>query len=65
MSADQGNEREMNNYGTMLENGEGVPENQSEALRYYSMAADKGNEEAIKNYVRIQYGLSVRIFSIH
>lgn len=47
----------MNNYGCMLEDGEGIAINMSEACRYYKMSADGKNEYGMYNYARmIRYG---------
>lgn len=43
----------MNDYANMLKKGYGIPKNPSEAVRYYKMAADKGNSNAMKNYANM------------
>jgi hypothetical protein len=42
-----------NNLGFMYENGNGVPKNNEEALKWYQAAADKGNDLAKQNLARI------------
>lgn len=37
-------------YARMLENGDGIAVNKTEAARFYKKAADKGNENAMNNY---------------
>ena len=43
-----------NNLGSMYANGEGVPENDVEALKWYSLAKAQGNEVAADNLKLIQ-----------
>jgi TPR repeat protein len=40
--AEQGNARAQYNLGIMYDNGEGVPENDAEAVKWYRLAADQG-----------------------
>ncbi|KAK8876145.1 hypothetical protein M9Y10_006334 [Tritrichomonas musculus] len=49
-SADLGNPKSMNNYGSMLRNGLGVPMNKEEGIKYIEMAARKYNCDAMYNY---------------
>ena len=50
--AEQGLAFAQSNLGFMYDNGEGVPENDAEAVRWYQLAAEQGNESA-------QYNLGV------
>ena len=50
--AEQGDAPAQYNLGFMYANGEGVPENDAEAVRWYRMAAEQGNASA-------QYNLGV------
>ncbi|OHT05335.1 hypothetical protein TRFO_05907 [Tritrichomonas foetus] len=50
MSIDKGNSNAMNAYANMLENGEGIERNYSEAIKYYKMSFDKGNSDALIQY---------------
>ena len=45
----------MNNYATMIYEGAIPSVNRSEAAKYFKMAADKGNKEAMSNYATIKY----------
>lgn len=47
MSADRGDSTAMFNYASMLESGDGIAANAEEAARYYKMAADSGNQDAL------------------
>ncbi len=47
--AEQGNAYAQNNLGTMYDNGEGVPENDVEAVKWYRLAAEQGNADAQSN----------------
>jgi TPR repeat protein len=38
------------NYADSLKNGEGIPQNLSEAVKYYKLSADLGNSTAMNNY---------------
>ena len=42
-------------YATMLYKGDGIAVNKKEAVRYYKMAADKGNENAMFIYAAMLY----------
>jgi hypothetical protein len=44
--ADQGNAEAQDRLGTMYVVGEGVPKNNSEAVKWYRRAADQGNADA-------------------
>ena len=44
--ADQGDVNAQFNLGSMYEKGEGVPENDAEAVKWYRKAADQGNADA-------------------
>lgn len=46
----------MYEYANMLKNGEGVPQNKEEAVKYYKNASEKGNEE-YANMMRIGDGI--------
>ena len=43
----------MFNYAAILKDGDGISMNKKEAARYFKMAADKGQENAILNYATI------------
>ena len=45
-AAEQGNSSAQFNLGLMYYNGEGVPKDDSEAIRWYRLAAENGNTEA-------------------
>ena len=47
--ADQGNAAAQSNLGYMYDNGEGVPENDAEAVRWFRKAADQGLANAQYN----------------
>ena len=47
--ADQGNANAQLNLGVMYDNGEGVPENDAEAVKWYRKAADQGDAIAQSN----------------
>ncbi len=47
--ADQGHANAQNNLGYMYANGEGVPENDAEAVKWYRKAADQGDANAQNN----------------
>ena len=53
IAADQGYARAQTNLGNMYSNGEGVPENDAEAVRWYRLAAGQG-------HARAQYNLGVK-----
>ena len=44
--ADQGHAAAQFNLGIMYDNGEGVPENDAEAVKWYRKAADQGHSDA-------------------
>ncbi|MDC0588606.1 sel1 repeat family protein, partial [Porticoccaceae bacterium] len=48
-AADQGDASAQFNLGIMYANGEGVPENDSEAVKWYRKAADQGDTSAQSN----------------
>ncbi|KAK8899348.1 hypothetical protein M9Y10_001662 [Tritrichomonas musculus] len=50
ISADNGNECAMNEYGELLDKGELVPKNLKEAAKYFKMSAEKGFEDGMFNY---------------
>ena len=46
----------------MLNNGEGIPVDYKESIKYYKMAIDKGNSDAMYNYaVMLKNGQGVPI----
>jgi len=45
-SAEQGNAPEQSNLGVMYANGEGVPEDDAEAVKWFRKAAEQGHAEA-------------------
>jgi TPR repeat protein len=47
--ADQGDARAQSNLGNMYEFGEGVPEDDREAVKWYRLAAEQGNYRAQHN----------------
>ena len=47
--AEQGDALAQSNLGVMYDNGEGVPEDDAEAVRWYRMAAEQGNASAQNN----------------
>ena len=47
MAIDKGETNAMTNYADMLQKGDGIPKNTSEAVRYYKMASDKGDTYAM------------------
>ncbi len=47
--AEQGMAAAQYNLALMYDNGEGVPENDAEAVKWYRKAADQGNAEAQSN----------------
>ena len=44
--AEQGNARAQNNLAVMYDNGEGVPQDDKEAVKWYQLAAEQGNATA-------------------
>ena len=48
-SADQGDASALYNLGIMYATGEGVPQNDAEAVRWYQMAAEQGDADAQLN----------------
>ena len=44
--ADQGNADAQNSLGAMFRNGEGVPQNYAEAMKWFRLAADQGDAAA-------------------
>ena len=46
LAAEQGNANAQFNLGLMYANGEGVPEDDAEAVRWYRLAAEQGNANA-------------------
>ena len=46
MADHQGDQMAQNNLGIIFDKGQGVPENDREAVRWYQMAADQGNASA-------------------
>ena len=60
LAAEQGDVSAQNDLGTMYQNGEGVPQNVTEALRWFRLAADQGFAGAQVNLgVAYQNGLGV------
>ena len=53
--ADQGNARAQVILGSMLEFGQGVPQNHAEAVKWYRLAADQGNAHAQVNLGGMYY----------
>ena len=53
--ADQGDVDAQNNLGVMYDNGNGVPENDAEAVKWFRKAADQG-------YAKAQYNLGLIYF---
>ena len=52
----------MSNYGYMLETGDGVEVNKSEAVKYFKMSADKGYNWAMNNYAnKLFYGEGIAV----
>jgi len=47
--AEQGHARAQSNLGFMYDNGDGVPENDAEAVRWYRLAAEQGHARAQSN----------------
>jgi len=54
-AAEQGDAVAQNNLGYMYDNGEGVPENDAEAVKWYRKAADQGLVDAQYN-LGLMYG---------
>ena len=54
--AEQGDAVGQYNLGFMYDNGEGVPENDAEAVKWYRLAADQGNADAQYN-LALMYSL--------
>ena len=50
MAADKGYANSMNTYGLMLKNGDGIPTNYQESVKYFKLAVDKGSLPSIYNY---------------
>ena len=46
LAAEQGDADAQYNLGVMYDNGEGVPEDDAEAVRWYRLAADQGDADA-------------------
>ena len=44
--AEQGDAQAQYNLGVLYDNGQGVPKNDAEAMKWYRMAADQGEAEA-------------------
>ena len=47
--AEQGDVRAQNNLGLMYDNGDAVPENKAEAVKWFRLAAEQGNANAQTN----------------
>ena len=52
--AEQGNAQAQNNLGFMYDHGEGVPENDAEAVRWWRLAAQQAHPCAFKTLKEIQ-----------
>lgn len=50
IAADKGHPKAMNNYATMLSNGDGIPIDTKTAAQYYKMSAEKRLPEGMYNY---------------
>ena len=60
LAAEQGDPSAQHNLGYMHANGEGVPENDIEAVKWYRLAAEQGHAEAQNNLgTMYQYGEGV------
>lgn len=59
LSADQGYAKAQNNVGYCYEFGEGVESDMQEALRYYKLAADQGNELSLLRLAKIAEEVSL------
>ena len=49
VAAELGNAWAQNNLGVMYQNGEGVPQDDAEAVRWYRLAAEQGDADAQNN----------------
>jgi hypothetical protein len=54
-AAEQGDADAQNNLGAMYDAGEGIRENNAEALRWYGLSADQGNPIAQNNLGAMYY----------
>ena len=59
-AAEQGDAAAQNNLGFMYINGEGVPQDYQEALKWYSLAAEQGHADA--NTISVSCTTTVRAY---